>query len=271
MDLLSGYGSEDSGDSQVKQPTQEIEPAPKRAKNAVEKVSPHMRRAKQAAHKSFGHLDKKKSRWTKSSAFLCPVGYDANDVEVDDDTDDRHVGGAKAMSGDSRPLLTAILPAPTHSTHDKNAPEYSKKKESHQNSARDSAANIETGMRNINPAPNVQTGMLFPAPAIPMTSRTENMDLPEGVSIKEISGAALRRRGAESIADTTGMRAALGDEYERKLRSEAARVGNVSKVAKRKNQLSSLFVNAKTQEIEQMEKHASGVKTKTETQKKYGW
>jgi proline-rich protein PRCC len=95
--------------------------------------------------------------------------------------------------------------------------------------------------------------------------------LPEGVVIKEISGASLRGHGSESIADTSGMRAALGDEYEKKLRSEAARVGNVSKLAKRKNQLSSLFVDAKAQEIEQMEKQASGVKTKTETQRKYGW
>ena len=258
MDLLSGYGSDDSDASHGN------EPSPKRTKREQE-VSVRQGNTNRVARRRLGDLDKKKSRWTKTSAFLAPVGYDPTDAaEEEDNDDDKVTSMAKRTPRHTRPLLTSMLPAPTHVVQNKNAPSAPKSPVYERHTVE---SNISGYSRTIESAPNV--GASVPARSVP--AGTGNALLPEGVCIKEISGASLRGRGTESIADTSGMRAALGDEYERKLRSEAARVGNVSKLAKRKNQLSSLFVNAKAQEIEQMEKQASGVRTKTETQKKYGW
>jgi len=100
---------------------------------------------------------------------------------------------------------------------------------------------------------------------------TASGNLPGGIQFKEISGAQLRHMGPGQRAELNAMRSALGDDYENKLKSEAAKVGAVSKSAKRKNQLSSLYVQAKEQELEDMEKRTSGAKTKAETQRKYGW
>jgi proline-rich protein PRCC len=95
--------------------------------------------------------------------------------------------------------------------------------------------------------------------------------LPGGIQFKEISGAQLRHMDPGQRAELNALRSALGDDYESKLKSEAAKVGAVSKLAKRKHQLSSLYVQAKEQELEDMEKRSSGAKTKAETQRKYGW
>jgi hypothetical protein len=95
--------------------------------------------------------------------------------------------------------------------------------------------------------------------------------LPGGVQFKEISGAHLRHMAPGQRAELNALRSALGDDYEAKLKAQAAKVGAVSKSAKRKNQLSSLYVQAKEQELEDMEKRTTGSKTKAETQRKYGW
>lgn len=100
---------------------------------------------------------------------------------------------------------------------------------------------------------------------------TTSADLPGGIQFKEISGAQLRHMDPGQRAELNALRSALGDDYEYKLKSEAAKVGAVSKSAKRKNQLSSLYVQAKEQELEDMEKRTTGAKTKAETQRKYGW
>jgi hypothetical protein len=97
------------------------------------------------------------------------------------------------------------------------------------------------------------------------------VDLPGGIQFKEISGAQLRHMPPGQRAELNALKSALGGDYEHKLKSEAAKVGAVSKSAKRKNQLSSLYVQAKEQELEDMEKRTSGAKTKAETQRKYGW
>lgn len=257
MDLLSGYGTDDSEKSQ------DIGPLVKRPKR--ESAQPP---GQASARRYSGHLGKleRKSRWAKTSAFFAPVGYDVHDVaDEDSDADDNVTVGVKTSSRNTRPLLMSMLPAPTHTVQNKNAPNIPEIPVYEQSKSTKEYMANQT--RTIELAPNVGQGVPVPAAHV----GTERPILPEGVSIKEISGASLRGHGTETIADTSGMRAALGDEYEMKLRSEAARVGNVSKMAKRKNQLSSLFVNAKAQEIEQMEKQASGVKTKTETQRKYGW
>jgi hypothetical protein len=263
MDLLSGYGSDESEKSQGN------EPSPKRTRR--EESSPSQReRTTQSPPRRLGQLDRKKSRWAKASAFLAPVQYDSTDV-IDDDSDAEEKAShvVKGTLNHSRPLLTSMLPAPMHTIQNKNEPNVGDgQRYDTQQQSRETESASEFS-RNINSAPNVRG--IVSAPGIHTGGERATGMLPEGVVIKEISGASLRGHGSESIADTSGMRAALGDEYEKKLRSEAARVGNVSKLAKRKNQLSSLFVDAKAQEIEQMEKQASGVKTKTETQKKYGW
>lgn len=260
MDLLSGYGSDESNASHGN------EPSPKRTRR--EGLSPRRpENTTQASPRRLGHLEKKKSRWAKTSAFLAPVGYDPTDVKDDDsDADDKVSHIAKGSINHSRPLLTSMLPAPMHSVQNKNEPN-TQESPRYEQQAVETVKSATEYCRRIDSAPNVGGGLSAPV----INTNANHSILPDGVSIREISGASLRGHGSESIADTSGMRAALGDEYERKLRSEAARVGNVSKLAKRKNQLSSLFVNAKAQEIEQMEKQATGAKTKTETQKKYGW
>ena len=92
-----------------------------------------------------------------------------------------------------------------------------------------------------------------------------------GINFKEISGASLRYMDPGARAEADGIRSALGADYESRLRADAAKMGNVSKMARRRHQLSSLYVQAKEQELEQLEKRATGMKTKAETQRKYGW
>jgi proline-rich protein PRCC len=92
-----------------------------------------------------------------------------------------------------------------------------------------------------------------------------------GIKFKEISGAKLRVMEPGVRAEHDALRSALGSEYESKLRADAARVGGVSKLAKRRHQLSSLYVQAKEQELDDLEKRATGMKTKAETHRKYGW
>lgn len=43
------------------------------------------------------------------------------------------------------------------------------------------------------------------------------------------------------------------------------------KLAKRKHQIGSLYAHAKLKELEDFERRAAGMKTKAETQSKYGW
>jgi hypothetical protein len=77
---------------------------------------------------------------------------------------------------------------------------------------------------------------------------------PGGIRIKEISGASLRAMDPAQRAELAATRSALGADYEGRLRAEAGRVGDVSKRAKSKHQLSSLYVQAKEMELEQLEK-----------------
>lgn len=92
-----------------------------------------------------------------------------------------------------------------------------------------------------------------------------------GIQFKEVSGAQLRYMDPGQRAELNALRSAFGDDYESRLKSDAAKVGAVSKLAKKKHQLASLYVQAKDQELEDMEKRATGAKTKAETQRKYGW
>ena len=65
------------------------------------------------------------------------------------------------------------------------------------------------------------------------------------------------------------LRIAYGANYEAQIRAEAGAAP--SKLAKSKNQIGSLFHQAKLAELEQLEKRSQSMKTKAETARKYGW
>uniref|UniRef100_A0A1D2AI10 Proline-rich protein PRCC n=1 Tax=Auxenochlorella protothecoides TaxID=3075 RepID=A0A1D2AI10_AUXPR len=90
-----------------------------------------------------------------------------------------------------------------------------------------------------------------------------------GIQFKEVNGAALRYMDPGQRAELNAMRSALGSDYEARLRKEAG--PDVGKMQKRKHQIGSLFQQAKLQELEMLEKHAAGIRNKTETKRKYGW
>lgn len=75
-----------------------------------------------------------------------------------------------------------------------------------------------------------------------------------GIQFKEVSGAELRYMDPAARAEASALRSALGGDYEQRLKSEAGKVGEINKLAKRKHQLASLFVQAKAQELDDMEK-----------------
>lgn len=99
----------------------------------------------------------------------------------------------------------------------------------------------------------------------------DKLQLPPGIQFKEISGAALRHMEPAARAEIDAVRSALGPDYEERLRKDASKVGNISKLAKRKHQLSSLYVHAKDQELEELEKGTGKNKSRASTMKKYGW
>jgi len=289
MEFLAGYGS-DEEDQDIKQPLKRVKhedvsgngvssavitgaEADAPAAGLVSGDSRNVRKSKRPALRKAG----RGSRWGKASGFLAPISYDKQDVvdEEEEEEEEQDTGVKLTSVGGGRPSLSQYLPAPVHETNDK----------SDGNIVREppgSATEREPEVVRPVPTTDEQVGLDI-APAVRewhASAQTrqvhESSDafagiLPAGVNVKEISGAELRGNGALMGTEGSGMRAALGAEYDNKLRAEAARVGGVSKLAKRKNQLSSLFQSAKSQEIEQMEKQASGIKTKAETQKKYGW
>ncbi|KAI8471887.1 MAG: hypothetical protein J3K34DRAFT_416019 [Monoraphidium minutum] len=90
------------------------------------------------------------------------------------------------------------------------------------------------------------------------------------ISFEEVNAAALKHVDPSRGAANEGMRAALGTGYAAQLRAAAAPFEG-DKMAKRKHQIGTLFANAKLKELEILENRASGMKSKAETQGKYGW
>lgn len=90
-----------------------------------------------------------------------------------------------------------------------------------------------------------------------------------GVQFKEIRADSIRASDAGARAAADSARTALGAGYEARLRREAG--PDPSKLARRKHQIGSLYHSAKLQELEALEKRTSGMKSKAETQRKYGW
>ncbi|GAX75262.1 hypothetical protein CEUSTIGMA_g2707.t1 [Chlamydomonas eustigma] len=102
---------------------------------------------------------------------------------------------------------------------------------------------------------------------------TSGMELPEelaGVQFKEINQKELRYVDPSKKEANAGMRSALGPEFENELRAAASKHSG-SRLARSKHQIGTLFHNAKMNEIELLEGKARSMKTKSETQAKYGW
>ena len=89
--------------------------------------------------------------------------------------------------------------------------------------------------------------------------------MPKVVEVNQSSlvGGIAERSASNPIRD------ALGDDYEQRLRNQA---GNLpGQMARRKHQIGSLLYDSKMAELELLESRAKSVKTKRETQAKYGW
>ncbi|KAK9803561.1 hypothetical protein WJX73_010641 [Symbiochloris irregularis] len=90
-----------------------------------------------------------------------------------------------------------------------------------------------------------------------------------GVEFKEVKQKDLTQMDAATREAANATRTAFGNDYEARLRSEAG--AKPDKTARRKHQISSLYHAAKLKELETMEIKSQGLKTKAETQAKYGW
>jgi proline-rich protein PRCC len=90
------------------------------------------------------------------------------------------------------------------------------------------------------------------------------------IQFQEVNASALKYVDPSRREANEGLRAALGTGYAAAIRAEAAPFEG-DKMAKRKHQIGTLFHNAKMKELEILENRASGMKSKAETQGKYGW
>ncbi|KAG1670170.1 hypothetical protein FOA52_000882 [Chlamydomonas sp. UWO 241] len=91
-----------------------------------------------------------------------------------------------------------------------------------------------------------------------------------GVQFKEVSQASLRYVAPGQAAEQGGLASALGSDYANQLRAQAATCKGTGK-ANQKHQIGTLLHNAKMAEIDMLEGKSRGMKTKRETQAKYGW
>jgi hypothetical protein len=249
-----------------------------------------------------------KSRWAKSSSFLVPVAYDEADAVTDESSGkeiDNKISRKRARPGDILQGLADVLPPPSHEVRDKGegtivmysegsktVPEknFSRGQTEAQGREMDimrgsgktsgHLSGSSTILSGVNAAPEVKTHTMpgEDAAAIQYSGQQAGIGdrgidlLPPGIQFKEVSAANLRYDGPGAAGkDSSALRSALGPEYESMLRAEASKIGHVPKMAKKKHQLSALFLHAKDQEIDQFEKRATGMKSKAETQRKYGW
>lgn len=210
---------------------------------------------------------------------------------------------ARVSAGGGRPdvaRLKSLLPAPTHETCDRNAPGSSRSGQHRSSPAVDKSAadpalssraldirpvisnktkpTNATGtvgqslpgprsvVRAIDAAPSVgkQAGdPVFASHQAPMAHGPPTVPLPAGVVIKEISAGDLRGPPGRSVASS--------EELGLKLSASTTRNSTVSKLAKRKNQLSALLSEAEATAEEHREKRADGASLRSATRMKYGW
>jgi len=88
-------------------------------------------------------------------------------------------------------------------------------------------------------------------------------------AVLEVSATQLTAGRDKLVATKTLTGMAFGPEYEAKLRAEAGM--KPSDTARRKHQIGSLLHDAKMREIEMLEGRLTAMKTKRETQARYGW
>ena len=86
--------------------------------------------------------------------------------------------------------------------------------------------------------------------------------------VLEINQTSLKGDFRES-AVANPVRDALGEDYEAKLRKQAGQMP--STMSRRRHQIGQLYYDAKMREIDLLENRAKSMKTKHETQAKYGW
>ncbi|GMH40502.1 hypothetical protein BSKO_08406 [Bryopsis sp. KO-2023] len=97
-------------------------------------------------------------------------------------------------------------------------------------------------------------------------------DTPEhfGIEFKEIRQSDLKYVDPTVRESASSVGAAFGSDYASQLRGQAAPFKG-SKIAKRKHQIGTLYHTVKMNELEAMASKAQGVKSKHETEAKYGW
>ena len=88
-------------------------------------------------------------------------------------------------------------------------------------------------------------------------------------AVLEVSAAQLTAGRDKLVATKSLTGLAFGPEYEAKLRAEAGM--KPSDTARRKHQIGALLHDAKMREIEMLEGRLTSMKSKRETQAKYGW
>eukprot|EP00884_Botryococcus_braunii_P009982 jgi/Botrbrau1/18986/Bobra.0100s0023.1 len=89
------------------------------------------------------------------------------------------------------------------------------------------------------------------------------------VSFVEVTQEKLAYMSPAQRESLNATRTVLGPGYEAKLRQEAG--PQPEKLARRKHQISSLYHQAKMKELDAMDMRSRSLKTKAETQAKYGW
>ena len=101
------------------------------------------------------------------------------------------------------------------------------------------------------------------------------MDLPpelmgSGIQFKEINAKDLRYVEPAKAAAAPTLKSILGQEFANKLRAEADSFGGTS-LAKKKHQIGTLFATARANELNILDGKSQAMKSKSETQSKYGW
>lgn len=294
MNQLFAYESEEEQDTA--QPSRSTSPASPASPATRDEEDVEQRPASRALERpsSRGPGTKpRSSRWAQTSAFLAPIAYDANDVdgsgEDEDEDEDEGARGRqpapRAAPGmgtrDAALALKKLLPAPVHETRDRNTPVDSgagpseaatgaaAEAATRTNVANDAAATTQAARRTVNAAPAISAtaltqGVTVPYPAPMAHGAPSQVPLPVGAVVREISAGDLRGpHGGGSLVS--------GQELEMAFRANAARGGAVSKLAKRKNQLSSLLSEASVTAEEHRQKRADGASVRSATRMKYGW
>eukprot|EP00240_Pyramimonas_obovata_P003711 CAMPEP_0118929754 /NCGR_PEP_ID=MMETSP1169-20130426/6663_1 /TAXON_ID=36882 /ORGANISM="Pyramimonas obovata, Strain CCMP722" /LENGTH=350 /DNA_ID=CAMNT_0006872003 /DNA_START=172 /DNA_END=1224 /DNA_ORIENTATION=- len=95
----------------------------------------------------------------------------------------------------------------------------------------------------------------------------KKMAVPQMVEVKQ-STLTTSARPMETMAEV-GVATAFGPQYAAKLKKEAG--AKPDQLLRRKHQIGSLYYDAKVRELEMFENKSKGMKSRSQTQGKYGW